>query len=255
MTLRVGGLIAEAGELLEGFLLGAVEVFGDLDAHPDVEISPTASREGGDTLVAETEDLVGGGSGGDLEFEFSIEAGDADFRTQSQLRKGDRYLAEKIVFLPLKDGMGGHGENHVKISGFPAAWSGFPLPGGAEAGSGINPGGNLQFDAGVLLHPPLAMTFFAGVLDGLTGTAALGTALGDGKESPVDGDLSLAPTGWAGHHLGARGGPAALAGRAGDGSTKGDFFFAAQNRFKKIDFQIVTQVGSLVGSSAPATVT
>jgi len=143
VALRVGGFVAEPAKLLEGVFLGGVEVFRDLDADPNVEVAPSAPGKGGNALIAKTEDFVGGGSGGNPEFEFSIEAGNADFRSQSQLSERDRHLTEKILFLPLKDGMRGNREDHIKIPGFSPSRTGLALSGGAKAGSGVHPGGNL----------------------------------------------------------------------------------------------------------------
>jgi hypothetical protein len=90
----MGGFVAELGKLLEGLFLGAVEVFRNLNANADVEIATTVSGERRDALIAKTENLVRGGPGRDFEFKFSVEAGDADFRSQGQLGKGDWNFAK-----------------------------------------------------------------------------------------------------------------------------------------------------------------
>lgn len=91
------------------------------------------------------------------------------------------------------------------------------------------------------------------MLDGLAGAPAFGARLGDGKETTVDGDLALAATGGAGDHLGAGSGTSAIAMRARGRTANNDLFFAALDGFQEIELQVVTEVGSLIGSGAPAT--
>ena len=95
------------------------------------------------------------------------------------------------MILALKNGVGLDGKNNVKVTRWSATCSRLPLADGAEAGTGVDPCRNLEFDPSVLLHPALAMAGFARVLDRLSRTSAFGARLGDGKEPPTDGDLSL----------------------------------------------------------------
>jgi hypothetical protein len=140
VMLGVGGVIAQPGELFECLFLGGVEVLGNLhaDAHMEVPLAP--AREGGDALIPEPEDLVRGGAGGDFQVQFPVQAGNADLRSESELGKRDRHLTEEVVLLPFKDGVGADGQDDVEVTCRPAAGPGFALAGGAEAGTGIDPG-------------------------------------------------------------------------------------------------------------------
>jgi len=138
VSLRVGGVVAKPGELLESLFLGGVEVFGNFDADADMQIAPAAPGKRGDALIPEAEDLVRGGPGGNFEIQLAIETGDADLSPKGELGKGNRNLAEKVVFLAFKDGVGTHGKNHVKIAGGTPAATGLTLAGGAEPGTGVD---------------------------------------------------------------------------------------------------------------------
>ena len=76
--------------------------------------------------------------------------------------------------------------------------------------------------------------------------------LSDGEEATIDGHLALAPASGAGDHLGAGGGPGAVAMGAGGRAADGDFFFAALDGLEKIYFEVVAEVGALVGAGAAA---
>jgi len=251
-SLRMRGVVTEAGKVFEGLFLGGIEVLGNLDPDVDMEISPSASGQGGDTLPAEAEDLVRRGPGGDFEVQFTFEAGDADFGAEGELGKGDGNLAKEIVLPPLKNGMGTDGKNDIEVSGGTPAGAGFPLSRGTEPGASVHAGGNPEFDPGIFLGPALAVTVFAGMFNGLAGAAAFWAGLGDRKESAVDGNLALAPARGAGDDLGPGSGSGALAVGTRGGAPDGDFLFATLNRFHEIDLQVVAQVGALGGAGATA---
>ena len=66
--------------------------------------------------------------------------------------------------------------------------------------------------------------------------------------------MALAATGGAGDCFGASGGSCAFALGAGHGPTDGDLFFASADCFEEIDFEIVAQIGSLIGARGATTV-
>jgi hypothetical protein len=66
LAFRMGGFVAEPGELLEGLALGGGKVFGNLHADTDMKVASAPSGKGRDTLTAQTEHLVRGCSGGDF---------------------------------------------------------------------------------------------------------------------------------------------------------------------------------------------
>jgi len=117
VSFRMRVFIAQLGKMFQSLFLGGVEVFWDLDLGADMEISPSTTRDGRNTLSPDPEDLVGRSSGWDFEGHFSVEAGDADLGAQSELGKGDGDIAKEVMFLPFKDGVRSYGENHVEIPG------------------------------------------------------------------------------------------------------------------------------------------
>jgi len=117
VSFRMRVLVAKLGKMFQSLFLGGVEVFWNLDLGADMEISPSTTRNGRDTLSPDAKDLVGGSSGRDFEGHFSVEAGDGDLGAQGELGKGNGDIAKKVMFLPFKDGVRSYGENHVEIPG------------------------------------------------------------------------------------------------------------------------------------------
>lgn len=109
--------ITQPGKMFQSLFLGGVEVFWNLDLGTDMEISPSTARNGRNTLSPNPEDLVGRSSGRDFEGHFTVEAGNADLGAQGELGKGDGDIAKEVMFLPFKDGVRLHGEDHIEIPG------------------------------------------------------------------------------------------------------------------------------------------
>ena len=109
--------IAQLGKMFQSLFLGGVEMFWNLDLGTDMEISPSTTRNGRNTLSPNPEDLVGRSSGRDFEGHFTVEAGDTDLGAQCELGKGNGDIAKEVMFLTFKDGVRSYGENHVEIPG------------------------------------------------------------------------------------------------------------------------------------------
>jgi len=58
LAFRMGGFVAELGELLKGLALGGSEVLGNLHADADMEVASAPSGEGGNALAPQTKHLV-----------------------------------------------------------------------------------------------------------------------------------------------------------------------------------------------------
>ena len=133
----MGVVVAKFGELLESLPLGGGEMLGDFDADANMEIAPATTGEGGNALSTEAENLVRSGARRNFQVQFAIEAGDADFRPQSELGEGDGHLAKKIILLTLEDRVRTDAEDHVEIAGGTTPGTGFPL---ASSGPTISSG-------------------------------------------------------------------------------------------------------------------
>ena len=128
------------------------------------------------------------------------------------------------------------GKNNIEVARRPAPRTRLTLAHGAETRTGVDSRGNLEFDSGILLDSSLAVTGFARVLNRLSRATTLWTGLGDGKKSATDGDLALPTAGRACGGFGASCSPRPVAGGTWNGTTDGDFFFAAMDGFHELDF-------------------
>ena len=182
----------------------------NVDLHKQVALAAVARIR--HSASAQAKHFSAGGPGGDFQFVTSVEGGDFQGRPERRLGITDRDLADQVVAIAVEEGVFGHVNEAVAVSGRSAVGASFAFSLESQPGPVVNAGGDTDFPFDPLSHQSIPTAVEAGVAN--DGSASLaGGAGGLDREDPrrLD-DASLAATIAALFRLGSRfcTGPAAV---------------------------------------------
>jgi hypothetical protein len=146
-------------------------------------------------------------------------------------------------------------EHDVQVAVGRAFAAGITFTGNAHLVSVIDAGGNLQFDGPFLHHTAFAPAGFAGILDDLPCSAALGTRARDAEEALLEAHLAVAVARRAGRRAAALLSPTAgtLDARLVTGIL--DLLRRTEGGVFEFEFEIVAKIRSALDSTSSATAT
>jgi len=213
-----------------------------LDDGTDQKLALTRAAQVGHAFAAQFEQRAVLRAGRDFDHGLALESGHVDFAAQCGGDKGHRHFAEKVGAVAGEDGMLADMDHDVEIPGGGSAQAGFTIAAGAQTGTVLDSGGNLQFNACRGFAAAVAAADFARMVEGLAGSVAAGAGLGDLEKATRSNHLAASAAGRA--SMEARAGSAAgsSAGGAMARLADFDFFFDTVGGFLEFDFQIVAEV-------------
>lgn len=170
-------------ELPEEALLKKSEFPGDDDADPDNQIPAAGALKDRHPLAGKFEDISILSPWRNRQIDVSPERRNGNLCAQGRLGHTDRELAEKIVAVPLKQGMAFNCNFYVEIAGRSSPSTGLSRAGKKEMGTAPDPRRYFQRNRGGGLNFSTAVTAATRGFQALALTLTLRT--GDGKPEQV----------------------------------------------------------------------
>ena len=181
--------------------------------------------------------------------------GDADLRSYSSLGNRDRDDAMEVIAFAREEGMIFHMKNEVEVAGRPAKLTDLSHPRKTDAGSILDPCGNLRVNG--ILAQDSAFTLALGARVGNYAACALAgrAGTGDAEKSLLIANLAAAVAGTAGGWPLARGGTGTLALLTSFVAADHYFLPNAEESFLEFQRNVLAEIGTALNPAAASSAT
>ena len=123
---------------------------------------------------------------------FTFESRNCDLVAQCSLRKGNWYVAVKIVLASFEEFMILNVENHIKVARGATLATRIAFTADSQFGAGVNAGRNFELKCSLADHASVAVTGPATILDDLPSPVTVTARAGDAKETLLESNLAVA---------------------------------------------------------------